>query len=98
MGSVFEAIHQETGQPVETRQLLWNLNGTPTKVRQEIFLASDEANGSTSRGERDREDHYMTVIRHEDAGVGLDLSTQGPGRMTPAEVRKLFESLEIVPD
>jgi hypothetical protein len=83
-------------QPIETRQLLWNLNGTPTKVRQEIYFASDEANGSTSRRERDREDHYVTVIHHEDAGVGLDLSTQGPGRMTPAEVRQLFESLQFV--
>ena len=94
---------EQAGPPIETGQLLWSLNGTPTEVRQETFSYSDvlysvEATGSTFRKESSREDHYVAVIRHEDVVVGLDLSTQGPSRMTQDEVRQLFESLQIVQD
>ncbi|MCH2181044.1 MAG: DUF4190 domain-containing protein [Mariniblastus sp.] len=85
-------------ESVNSEQLQWNLDGTTTKVDHETFLVPGDPILQSPELSNFKADHYIAFTRKGDVVVGLQLSSEGPGRMSQDQVRQLFESLDIIQD
>lgn len=85
-----------------TEQLEWTICGKPTEVFHTSYIryvANTPAEASLASGSGVKAHRYIALVSDDQAAVGLRLfSTETNEGMRTAEVRRIFESLEMVQD
>jgi hypothetical protein len=80
-------------------RLEWTICGTPTEVIHTSYAAQTPADASPGSPSQPKADRYIAIVADDRAAVGLKLfTTETNENMSTDEVRRIFESLKMVPD